>query len=260
MDDVFLLSHDIQYPRVPSRPPRDLRHLLGRRPDFWRRVAKVLWLVSSGFSLGREIRELVAADEGTNPRSGAMGRLLRRLSDDGFLRSAVVPISQYRSLRLVSLGPASESIISRLAWTPAESEWERMQRLHEKGKDENRHTLATIAFAYHARVRGWRAGVAPVLANAGRFAPDALVVDKTGDEIYVEVERSYGTDLLTKWRHMGEYQGRVAICARTRHHRERLAEDALWGVPYPGMATDLESLFRSARREETPGPLWLKTW
>ncbi len=257
--DVLLLSRDIQYPEVPPRPPWDHRHLLGRRSDFWRRVAKVLWLVSSGFSLGREIRELVAADEDANPRSGAMGRLLRRLTDTGMLTSAVIPLVGRYRMSLFALGPASESIIARLRWQPVESEWERMRRLHEKGKDETLHTLATIAFAYHARVRGYRAGVVPGV-NAKRFTPDAVVVGAGGAATYVEVERSYGADLLAKWRHMAEYQGRVALCARTRQHREHLAEEAAWGLPYPGTATDLETLFRGTVRGADPGPLWLQTW
>ena len=177
--DTLLLDHrNIQYPEVPPQPPWDHRHLLGRRKDYWRGVAKVLWLVSSGFSLTKEIRELIVADEGANPQSGALLRLQPRLVDAGILRSELVKMGRYHSLRLVALGPNSEKLIKRLKWEPVESEWDRMLRLHEKGKEgEEKHTLSVIAFAYHSRLRGYKAVVMPAIEDNGLFAPDAVVVE-----------------------------------------------------------------------------------
>ncbi len=255
---TLLLGHNILYPDVPVRPPLDHKNLLGRRSDFWRRTAKVLWLVSSGFCLGLEIRILVADSEGADRHGGAIKSLVPRLIEKGMLRSTLVERQSGYKMRLTALGPNSAEIIRRLKWQPVETEWERMVRLHEKGKDgEERHTLSVITFAYQARLRGYQAGVMPVVDGNRLFAPDAVVI-QDGTPVMVEVERLYKRK-VDKWQNMADYQGYVAICGRTEKHRKRLIHENEWELDIPGRATDLQTLFKESW-EQPYGPLWSEMW
>lgn len=255
--ETLLLSHEIRWPELPTHPPRDHKHLLGHHPVYWRRVAKVLWLVSSGFSLWKEIQYIVAYSENVSVRSGALYRLLPRLCDNQVLRSILVQLTGKKTLRLVKLGPNSTELIRRLKWQPVENEWERLVRLHEKNKvDEERHTLAVITFAYHARLRGYQAGVMPIV-NADSFAPDVEVI-QDAERVLVEVER-IGYRKFSKWQNMAAYQGFTAFCARTEKHRKRLIMENDWELGISGRATDLQTLFSSSWQPPY-GPLWAETW
>lgn len=253
--NILLLDHTIHWPEVPPRTS-----VLGRRNDFWRRVTWVLWLVASGYSLVTEIRELVAARESANPQGGAIRRLIPRIAEAGFLetRNIRLPLLYHRfSLGLVKFSLAGLEFVNQLGWQPVETEWERMMRLHEKGKqDEASHTLAVIAFAYHARLRGYQAEVVPDMQNSGRFAPDALIAQ--GDEhTYAEVE--LGKQKFSKWEQMADYQGYVAVCASTPYWREKLIAESECVLDIPGRATDLQTLFAESWNSEI-GPLWAECW
>jgi len=254
-NDTLLLSHHIDWPETPPKTS-----VLGKRSDFWRRAARVIWLAAMGYSLVVEIRELIAKSEGRDSRSGALRRLVPRIADAGFLNIETVSIALlYRrfSMSLVSLTPDGWNLAKQFGWQPGENERQRMERLHEKDKNgEAQHTLAVIAFAYHARLRGYQAGVVPMLENSGRFAPDAIVC-RENETIYVEVELRGRK--FAKWEQMADYQGYVAFCARTEKHRKRLIRENDWELDIPGRATDLQTLFTRAW-EDDPGSLWVETW
>lgn len=249
--EIFLLSHDIDWPVIEDRPPESHQHLLSERADFWQRQAMALYLVSLGFSLSTEVRSLMAAKLGIRQDAGSLRRVIESLLDAKFLVGRVLSLRASKGIpmQLIRLTRRGRSLCSQLhwrtkqceddpVWLPYETAWERMRRVHEKGKREPAHTLAVQAFGYQARKRGWQAGVMPMI-HAKRFVPDVILV-RGDDRIFVEVELGY--DNQAKWKNMAAYQGFVALCARTPAHRETLIMECDI-VDVPIQVTDLTTLF-----------------
>ena len=248
-----MLSHDIDYPDIP--PVLDFPGI-SRRGDHWQRQAITLWLVAQGFSLRVEVQKIVARYFGIAHRSGALMQVLSKLKDDEFLKTEMLELRIFSGgqtrFMVVCLADKGRELMQDLGWQVHETEWERMQRLHEKGNNQFRHTAAVLAFVYQARLRGWSAGVMPEL-DAGRFYPDALV-EKNGESYYVEVE--LGEQKASKWHNMARHQGVIAVCGRTPEHRAQLlgeAEAAARKYKCNRLGTDLRSLFEQARGGD---PLW----
>jgi len=258
---IATLNHQISWPTdYPENPPKHLQYWVGNRRDTWQHTVDVLWLVSQGFSVGREIQYLLGLKTRTDPTSGAIKRLLPKRIDAGLLTQSMPRITQHRPVRLVKLDHMGYVILRELGWETVETEWERMQRLHEKGKrGEQMHTLSVLWFTWNARLRGYRAGVMPHLDNAGRFAPDVLIENVDGQQIFVEVERRKAH--LTKWENMLRSQGFIALCARTPDHRRKLVAQIRMEIGGTGMATDIQTLLRETWREDgSISSLWVEEW
>jgi len=255
-----MLDHSITWAQnVPKVPPQHFQYWVGNRRDNWERLTDALWLVSQGFAVGREIQHLLARRYHIQPDSGSLSRLLPKMVSMGLLRQSMPRISQHRRARLVALDCLGHVIAKDLGWQPGENEWERLQRLHEHGKQkEQRHTVSVLWFTWHARLRGLRAGVVPDVPDAKRFAPDVLL-EQAGRSIYVEVER--GTPDLAKWRNMLDYQGFIAFCARNPSHRQKLKETIQENFSIGGFATDIKTLLDETWQEDGEiGPLWAEVW
>ena len=249
-----MLSHDIYYPNIP--PVLDFPGI-SRRGDRWQRQAITLWLVAQGFSLRVEVQKIVARYFSIAHRSGALMQVLPKLKDDEFLKTEMLELRIFSGgqtrFMVVCLSDKGRELMQDLGWQVHETEWERMQRLHEKGNNQFRHTAAVLAFVYQARLRGWSAGVMPEL-DAGRFVPDALV-EKDGKSYYVEVE--LGEQKASKWRNMARHQGVIALCGRTPEHRSQLLDEAKPAAnkyKCNRLGTDLRSLFEQDRDDH---PLWI---
>ena len=249
-----MLKHDFYYPDIPCKP--DFPGVSSRK-DRWQRQAIILWLAAQGFTLRTEIQRLTARLFSTDPRGGALMRVVSELRKDGLLYSESPSLrifpGQQTKLSLVRLSDKGRDLVQELGWQMHESEWERMQRLHEKGNYQARHTAAVLAFVYQARLRGWAAGVMPEV-DAGRFFPDAVVA-KDGESYYVEVELN--ADKPSKWHNMARHQRVIALCARTLEHRRLLldeAEPAAVAHKCTRLGTDLRTLFEQAIGDN---PLWL---
>jgi len=247
-----MLNHDFYYPEIPSKPEYPG---ISRRRDHWQRQAIALWLVSEGYSLAVEIQKLISVLFFVNHRSGALRQALSGLRTNGLMVDDALTLRVFAGRRtkitVVRLSDTGRDLVQSLGWTVNETEWERMQRLHEKGNDQPRHTAAVLAFVYQARLRGWSAGVMPEL-DAGRFVPDVLV-EKNGESYYVEVE--LGEQKASKWHNMARHQGVIALCGRTPEHRGQLlaeAEVAARKHQCNRLGTDLRTLF-----EQSESPLWI---
>ncbi len=257
------LNHMLTWPEIPEKAPQSHAHRLSERRDFWYRQALALNLVATGFSLVCEIRYLLAEHLQINENAGSLKRALMSLIENGILHSLTLelPLKARLPLSVVRLTRRGRGLCNELRWNvdqrwqPQESEWERMRRVHEKGKKEPTHTLAVQAFAYQARLRGWSAGVMPQIVDGNRFAPDAVIA-KHEKSMFVEVELDYGKK--PKWRNMGEYQGSVNLCAKTRQHCRALISECQ-SVGFGGLGADLSSLFRSSK-DFHPSTLWLEEW
>ena len=242
----------------------DANGLSGRSDRRSREIA-VLWLVSQGHTLRAELQRIVSTHLGINHRSGALRAVIPGLSDKGLLHRESLPIPGVRSYGMlymdaVRLTGTGQELVNALSWSVKETELERMRRLHEKGKTENKHTAAVLAFTYHARLRGWKADVMPEVGTANdRFAPDAVVA-KDDREYHVEVELSWKI-AEPKWRNMARSCGVVALCARHESHQQTLIRDVESGIGAnaPIIATNLRVLFKDVQKEPL-GELWLERW
>jgi len=250
-----MLKHDFYYPEIPCKP--DFPGVSSRE-DRWQRQAIILWLAAQGFTLRTEMQSLTAKFFSTDPRGGALMRVVSDLRKDGllYIESPSLRIfpGQQTKLSLVRLSDKGRDLVQYLGWKVHEAEWERMQRLHEKGNYQGKHTAAVLAFVYQARLRGWTAGVMPDV-DAGRFCPDT-VVEKGGESYYVEVELD--GQKLSKWHNMARHQGVIALCARTPEHRRLLldeAEPAAVTHNCVRLGTDLRTLFEHGQGDNL---LWLE--
>jgi len=250
-----MLCHDLYYPDIPPIPKFPGISL---RNDYWQRQAITLWLIAQGFSLRVEVQWIVARFFGTDHRSGALMQVLPRLKDNEFLKAETLALRIFPGGRsrftVVCLADKGQELVQDLGWQVHETDWERMQRLHEKGNYQARHTAAVLAFVYQARLRGWAAGVMPEV-DAGRFYPDTVIV-KDGESYYVEVELN--ADKPSKWHNMARHQGVIALCSRTPKHRRLLldeAEPAAVAHNCARLGTDLRTLFEHGQGDNL---LWLE--
>jgi len=250
-----MLKHIFYYPDIPYKP--DFPGVSSRK-DRWQRQAITLWLAAQGFTLRTEIQRLTAKLFSTNPRGGALMRVVSDLHKGGLLYSESPSLrifpGQQTKLSLVRLSVTGREMVQQLGWQTHESEWERMQRLHEKANYQARHTAAVLAFVYQARLRGWTAGVMPEV-DAGWFFPDA-VVEKGRESYYVEVELDQ--QKLSKWHNMASHQGVIALCARSPEHRRLLLDEAKPAAVANNCArlgTDLRTLFEHGRGDNI---LWVE--
>ena len=239
---------------------------LSRRSDRRSREIAMLWLVTQGHTLRAEIQWIAAIHFDTNHRSGALMAVIPGLIEKEFLHNVnlSMPGVHYHDgllkMTAVRLTETGQELASYLGWTVKENELERMRWLHEKGKTENKHTAAVLAFTYHARLRGWKAGVMPKSTTGNyRYAPDAIVAK--GDRKYhVEVELSWKV-ADPKWRNMAQHQRVVALCARHESHQQTLVGDveSVIGANASIIATNLRTLFKDVQNEPL-GDLWLERW
>ncbi len=254
----YMLNHDISWYAIPENAPHAYQHRLSKRSDAWYKQALIFNLVAQGFTLEAEIKLLASKKADSSYTS--IYRAIKNLVENGLLYRTKLTVSlgnevvdltggevrrgraTFALLRLNKRGRGlCRTMATRMSvdkrWRPRETEWERMRRIHEKGKREPEHTLGTLIFAYQARQRGWSAGVMPDFQE-GRFVPDA-VVEKKGKKIYVEVELHYGKN--AKWRNMHSALGYMAFCGRSPQHKETLLKEyrEVGGTVYSTNLTDL---------------------
>lgn len=240
----------------PAIPARFDGHL-SPEPLQWRRQSMALFILAKfGLNARLELDRLIADIEGIQPGSGSLRRAINQLSERHLFTDALLEMNSPQTrLSLVRLSEESRSLCKILGWEPVESEWERLDRLHE-GARFPEHTLAVLVFAMHARLRGYAVTLMP--ETDGPAVPDGLV-EKEGEHFFVEVE--LGTkERPAKWRNLAALQGRIAICARDPTARERLVGDCQL-ARLPGVATDIKSLVRTRFKDISPAtPLWIEAW
>lgn len=225
------------------------------RNDHWPAVAAGLHLLAAtGTSVRFELQSALAQLYRTTVRAGSIRRIFEHdLIETDLLLSQTVSSFGRHKLTLVRLSERGQELCRDLGWTVSESEWERLVRLHS-ADSQPQHTGAVLTFAYHARMRKWKTQTLPQV-DSPNFFPD-LLVEKNEQKIYVEVE--LGIHKLRKWRNMQQFQGFVALCAKTPASRTSLIRECR-EVGAVGMATDLKTLYQGGK-EATISPLWVEEW
>ncbi len=245
-----------KWPDIPKKPPMRFASKLstGQR---WKREALALYLMATkGWSLRLEVLEAIGRLTNVSPRSGSLKRIFEKgLKEKGLVDSAVLSINLSKGqtrMSVLRLTDQGRDLCRLLGWEPIESEWERLVRLHEGGK-QTAHTAAVLTFAYHARTRGWNAEVLPEVDGTNAI-PD-ISVEKDDKKVYVEVE--LGADKTAKWRNLAKLQGFVALCASTADKRNGLVNECKLDR-IKGRATDIETLIQESGGVK--GNLWPETW
>jgi hypothetical protein len=227
-----------------------------------RRRGMVLKCLADGLNVQVEIGHYVGQETLAQYRSGAIRRVFETLEENGLILRQTLTLqvtgSMPTRLALARLTAEGRQFCQALGWQVAESEWERLLRLHEGEKQEG-HTLAVLLMAVSARLRGWTVEILPEVS--GKARPD-LSIAKGEERLYVEVET--GTRLHdgnAKWRMNAELNGgRAALVARNVEERGVLVSDCRH-VAEHGCATDVETLingkFVEVREDD---PLWAEVW
>lgn len=228
------------------------------------RVFQRYWLIL--YLIGRwrlaasmELEEALAETVGVSAGSGSMRRVMLDLEKANVLVSEIIELKSPRTaLKLYRLSTDGEKLYQALFQSrPNENDWSRLIRLHE-GTRFPEHTLAVIAFAMHARKRGWATQILPEVTES-KSVPDVWIM-RVDEKLYVEVELGE-KERVAKWRNQAPLNdGRTALCAATQKSRARLVGDCKLDK-LPGMATDLETLVRGKFKEvNASSPLWLTSW
>lgn len=251
----------------PQKIPAAFSNMLsggGRSGGDLLRVFQRYWLIL--YLIGRwrlaasmELEEALAETVGVSAGSGSMRRVMLDLEKANVLVSEIIDLKSPRTaLKLYRLSSDGEKLYQALFQSrPYENDWSRLIRLHE-GARFPEHTLAVIAFAMHARKRGWATQILPEVTES-KAVPDAWIM-RADEKLYVEVELGE-KERVAKWRNQAALNGgRTALCAATQKSRARLVGDCKLDK-LPGMATDLETLVRGKFKEvNAASPLWLTSW
>ncbi|MEI7672921.1 MAG: hypothetical protein WCK00_12495, partial [Deltaproteobacteria bacterium] len=251
---------------VPALP--EAYKALGENGRAWDRYALAIHLLGKwGIAarveiigiLGRAVVNKSTGALGVGEGSGSLKGILERLEEYGYVCMGKLGMEKIGiGLNFYRLTPEGEGIYQAVEQEKqVESEWARLNRLHE-GERFEEHTAACLAFAMHARRRGWGARVLPEME--GRSVPDVVVL-RNDERINVEVELSTGREEKTaKWKNLAEANcGFVALCAATAERRERFILECR-AEHLPGMATDLKTLVTPYDKVALDAELWASTW
>jgi len=135
--------------------------------------------------------------------------------------------------------------------------WERLINLHE-GERFPEHTLAVLAFALHARKRGWATRILPPVEGTNAV-PDLLV--QRDEENCMSRSSWAARKAPAKWRNQAALNNARWLCVQpTPATRQRLAGDCRLDH-LSGVATDLDTLVHVKHDDiSDQTPLWLESW
>jgi hypothetical protein len=258
------LVHDLERMIIPQAPGRFEKALRPEDGIRYRRKVLILKAISAmGLCARLEIDRVISVVEGISPRTNSVRRPAEELVESGLLIGDSLRIEHpiTTGLAVYRLSEDGKALCREWGWSVVENEWERVLRLHQ-GEAQEAHTVMLLAFALHARLRGWNAVVLPGVQGTNAV-PDVLV-ERGEERWYVEVERGDGS--RRKWQNLATLNGgQVALCAADGEGRARLVRDCK-AEGLGGVATDLEGLIfeDGAPRdlvEITPSePLWIERW
>jgi hypothetical protein len=228
------------------------------------RIFQRYWLVF--YLVGRwrlsasmELETVLGGAVNVSPGSSSLRRVLEDMEKAHVLVTEIINLKSPRTaLKLYRFSAEGERLYQILFQARAyENDWARLIRVHE-GARFPEHTMAVIAFAMHARKRGWATQIMPEVKGS-KAAPDVLIL-RGRQRLYVEVELG-DKERISKWRNQSALNnGQVALCAATPKTRARLIDDCRLSN-LAGMATDLETLVRNKFKEiDAASPLWAETW
>ncbi len=251
----------------PQKLPAAFSSVLGggeRTGGDLTRVLQRYWLIL--YLVGRwrlaasmELEEVLGGAVNVSSGSSSLRRVLEDMEEAHVLVTEIINLKSPRTaLKLYRFSAEGERLYQILFQARAyENDWARLIRLHE-GARFPEHTMAVIAFAMHARKRGWATQIMPEVKGS-KALPDVLIL-RGKEKLYVEVELG-DKERVSKWRNQSALNGGcVALCAATPKTRARLIDDCRLNN-LAGMATDLETLVRNKFKEiNSASSLWTESW
>jgi len=250
---------------IPLAPERFKAQLKpGDSTIRYRRKVLVLYVVATGgVSTRMEIDRVISVAEQLSERTNSVRRPVDELVKSGLLETETIRMERpfETGLAVLRLSEDGKALCRTWGWQVVEGEWERIVRLHQ-GETQEAHMVMLLAFALHARLRGWNARILPQV-DGTNAVPD-VVVERDGERWYVEVERGDGS--RRKWKNLaGLNAGKVALCAADEEGRARLVRDCK-AERLGGVATDLHALsfvgeeLRKMAEIDPEVPLWMERW
>ena len=250
---------------IPAAPQRFKAQLKPEESSIrYRRKVLVLYVVAAGGVSSRmEIDRVISVAEQLSERTNSVRRPVEELVQSGLLETETIRmVSPFETgLAVVRLSEDGKALCRTWGWQVVEGEWERIVRLHQ-GAEQEAHTVMLLAFALHARLRGWDTVLLPQV-DGTNAVPDALV-ERDGERWYVEVERGSGS--RRKWKNLaGLNGGKVALCAADEEGRARLVRDCK-AERLGGVAADLRTLIfdgdspRKMLDIDPQAALWIERW
>lgn len=242
-------------PKLPNR----FAKLLDSDDLRQRRQLKALFLLAqSGFATRLEIDGLVGESEGLSNRPSSLRTALDRLAESGLATCETHKLERgglKSALTYIRLASEGQALAQTLGWSVCRSDWEKLLEEHE-GERFAEHSFAVLAFALHARMRGWQASICPDVQGPSR--PDVLV-ENGAERWYVEVEIG-SRDKPDKWRSLAQLQGKMAVCALSDADLATLMADGQH-LGLSGLGTALAALVPVRFGEANPEtPLWTCSW
>jgi hypothetical protein len=251
------LEQAAMWPNLPKHAPPEFEKILTTDVQ-WNRATLVMYLMATkGWSARVEIIYYLSRALGVSVSSSAIknpikkmrvGRLVEQVNHELLIPNSV----RFGVLQLL---PRGIEMCNYLGIEPVESELEYMWRTHN-GKSQEKHTMVTLCFAFHARLRGWDVKLVPEME--GTDARPDMLIQHDDMKYYVEVELGHNKEKKQKWSNQAELQGQVVFCTATPDQRLNLAHH-ISEKGYRGIGTDLGSLI-AAQRSGDPGPLFLQSW
>jgi len=161
---------------IPAQPPAAYRHHLdtGQSALRYRRKLMALRLLAAGVSIRLEIDTIISRREGLGMRTNSVRKPMEELVESRLVATEVLHMTNpfETSLVVCRLTEEGRRLCNALGWTVVESESERLTRIYP-GENRKDHILAVLTFAMHARLRGWKAEVLPVVNDV--VQPDVRV-------------------------------------------------------------------------------------
>ncbi len=236
---------------IPDQLPQGFRRLewAYRRPRWKRMVTVCLLMAREGVSSAQELTRLMEID------SKSVHVVLDSMLDllDPLIESRLLFAGGKGRLRVVTLTDYGKELCRALGVEPAESDWEKIVRLHN-GEVQNYHAALVLKAAYQARMRGWKAEVMPFNPQETPwFQPDLKLTDPEGWFYYCEVETRSRVK-PRKWARMRQ----VNLIVSTPVTRYWMVE-RLKAMGIPGRATDLRTLAQQAKQGDL-SHFWLEKW
>ncbi|HPH97293.1 MAG TPA: hypothetical protein PKW33_11870 [Anaerolineaceae bacterium] len=174
----------------------------------WKQTCHVLYTMAlRGWSVWSDL----VANSKINRTTSA--KILQELEKAGLIQTGEYLLSGNTSkasyfavkFKVIELSSLGRSCCTNVGWTPIESEWARLRRLHEpKNQISKKHSACVLHFAHHARLRGWEATVLPDISETNSFfQPDVEVIQHRpyheDARIMVEVESRHYPNRQNKW-------------------------------------------------------------
>ncbi len=249
----------VQVPALPSKAPGKFADLF-HKPEDWQKKALVLAILgTTGWSLRLAVADaLVQQGVAASGMSGNWKHIYGELESAGLWSQQVIEPGNGLTahIQVVSLTDTGRRLLRTVGLQPVNSEWEKLMAQHG-GEEQAKHAALVVAFAYHARLRGYFTEVCPSVAPPAE--PDVLLI-RNEERIYVEVEAGSGEPerRMRKWGNQGNLQGFVAVCSTAPEVRKMLAQDARHAAER-GMATDLATLISWVNAQDFAS-FWAETW